>query len=77
MQWNWNNNTNITKSSYMFGNWKSIPKFFMSHRRHDNGIRTNVKLNDNEIYVKQYFEENYNLLKLIILTWKETFKLMK
>lgn len=49
----------------------------MSHKRHDNGIRTNVKLNDNEIYVKQYFEENYNLLKLIILTWKETFKLMK
>ena len=45
-----------------------MPKLFMSHRRFENGIRTNVKLNDNEIYVKQYFEGNYSLLKLIILT---------
>lgn len=34
----------------------------MSNRRYENGIRTNVKMNDNETYVKQYFEGSYNLL---------------
>lgn len=33
----------------------------MSHRRYEIRIRTNVKMNDNETYVKQYFEGNYNL----------------